>query len=210
MKRYAVSLVILVVGLFWVSVGAPVWGGQGLLEPSQPSPVATPAPVDPAQLAQKDAKAKGILLESAVGKAMLAGRKEGQDYWVSISHGERPFHGQQVAWVNIVFAEPVSYEGKITTASDPCKDRIGPDERLDPDDPCLNELRDYGTAYVTFPDVRDVYATVELRRRNVVDVYTMDTPPDILADTIKYYDDPTGYAKDYESKADAFEGRPEQ
>jgi len=149
-----------------------------------------------------DAKVKEILFENEPIKAMAAGRELGTDYWLSISpHG--PLHGQRVARVNVVFAEPVSYSGEILWASDPCQGHTGEDERLDPDDPCLDEPREYGTRYVIFPNVRDVYATVELGRRDVIEVFTMDTPPDILEDTIRYYKDPIEYRKYYEGKIES-------
>ena len=159
--------------------------------------------IDAALGAQYDAKVKEILFENEPIKAIAAGRELGSDYWLSITHVWRPLHGQRVARVNVVFADPVSYSGEILWASDPCQGHTGEDERLDPDDPCLDEPREYGTRYVIFPNVRDVYATVELGRRDVIEVFTMDTPPDVLEDTIRYYKDPIEYRKYYEGKIES-------
>jgi len=156
-----------------------------------------------AQAEFPDAKVKEILFENEPIKAIAAGRELGSDYWLSITHVWRPLHGQRVARVNVVFAEPVSYSGAILWASDPCQGHTGEDERLDPDDPCLDELREYGTRYVIFPNVRDVYATVELGRSDVIEVFTMDTPPDVLEDTIRYYKNPIEYRKYYEGKIES-------
>ncbi|MGQ9571815.1 MAG: hypothetical protein ACUVV3_01285 [Dehalococcoidia bacterium] len=193
MKRYALSLAILALGLFWVSVGAPVWGGQSLLEPSEPPPAATPDDDDPAELAEKDAEVRDILSGDETIKALLAGRTEGRDYWIRISYvyeymeaantGEKP-----IAMVNIYFDPPLSYAGEVPViASDPCKGRRGADERLDPDDPCMREPKEYSSDYRTFTDAQGIVARVELPRRQVVDVFQVPVHPTEMADIQRSY-----------------------
>ena len=204
--------IVPLLGIAAVAAGAAVGGCFSVEDPDR-----TGLPVDcdtsdpecvkqidaAAQAEFPDAKVKEILFENEPIKAIAAGRELGSDYWLSITHVWRPLHGQRVARVNVVFAEPVSYSGAILWASDPCQGHTGEDERLDPDDPCLDELREYGTRYVIFPNVRDVYATVELGRSDVIEVFTMDTPPDVLEDTIRYYKNPIEYRKYYEGKIES-------
>jgi hypothetical protein len=213
MPRLALlARIVPLLGIAAVAAGAAVGGCFSVEDPDR-----TGLPVDcdtsdpecvkqidaAAQAEFPDAKVKEILFENEPIKAIAAGRELGSDYWLSITNVWRPLHGQRVARVNVVFAEPVSYSGEILWASDPCQGHTGEDERLDPDDPCLDEPREYGTRYVIFPNVRDVYATVELGRRDVIEVFTMDTPPDVLEDTIRYYKDPIEYRKYYEGKIES-------
>lgn len=192
MKRYAVSLTILILGLFWVGVGAPVWGGQSLLEPTEPSPVVTPVPPDPAELAEKDAKVKEIVSDNEAIKAMLAGREEGRDYWIRISYvyeyleaantGEKP-----IAMVDIYFEPPLSYAGEVPIMSQPCKGHYGADERLDPDDPCMDEPKEYGSEYRSLTDAQVVTAQIDLRRREVVEVFQSPVSKEAMEDIQRRY-----------------------
>jgi hypothetical protein len=144
----------------------------------------TPVPVDPAAAAERDARVREILLESKVGRALLAGREEGRDYWViDISHFWLLLHGERAARVTIAFAEPVSYEGEIPTASDPCRGTRG---EYDPDDPCHDERWEYGTEYAAFSDMREFHFTVEVDRGELIGVFAMDTPADIVDDMIEW------------------------
>lgn len=144
----------------------------------------TPVPLDPAAAAERDARVREILLESEVGKVLLAGREEGRDYWVvDISHIWPLLHGERTARVTIAFAQPVSYQGELPTVSDPCWGTRG---EYDPDNPCHDEPWEYGTRYTTFSDVRDFHFTVEVDRAELIEAYSMDTPPDIVDDMIEW------------------------
>jgi len=180
MKRYALPLVILAVGLFWVSVGAWLWGGQSLLESSKPAP--EPSPTATPDSTEKDAQVREIVFGHEAMKAMLAGREEGRDYWIIISYvyeyreaantGEKP-----IAMVDFFFDPPLSGAGEIPViVFDPCSGHYGEDERLDPADPCMNEPKEYGTKYREFTDVQQVVATVDLRRGELVDVWPVPFP----------------------------------
>ena len=179
MKRYLLSLAILVVGLFWVSVGAPVWGGQSLLEPAQPGPEATPDPEDPSLFPyspERDAKVTEILSKTEVVNAMLTGRELGRDYWMRVSYvydykeaansGEKP-----IAMVDIYFDPPLSFGGEVPVYSDPCSGHYGDDERLEPDDPCMTAPKEYSTEYRSFTDAQAITAQIDLRRGDVVEVF---------------------------------------
>lgn len=151
---------------------------------------ARPTPVPTAETADRDVRAREVLLESEVGKALLAGREEGRDYWLSITQLTQLLHGQRAARIQIVFAEPVFYAGEIATASDQCQGTRG---EFDPDDPCHDEPWVYGTRYVTFADVRDIHGTVEVDSGRVVNIFAMDTPPDIVDDMIEYFKSRQGH-----------------
>jgi hypothetical protein len=190
-KRYALSLAILVVGLFWVSVGAPVWGGQSLLERSKPvqpsSPTATP------DSREKDAKVMAIVLQNKTIEGMLAGRVEGRDYWIrigytfehaeSVSTEENP-----IAMVHFYFDPPVSYAGEFPViVSDPCSGHYGEDERLDPDDPCMKEPKEYGSALGALVDAQGIVAQVDLRRGELVEVFQPPVAVEEMQDIRRRY-----------------------
>jgi hypothetical protein len=183
MKRYVVSLAILIVGLFWVSVGAPVWGGQSLLEPSRPTPQATPDPYDPTLFPyspERDARVTEILSKTEAVNGMLAGRELGRDYWIRVSYvydykearnsGEKP-----IAMVDIYFDPPLSFSGEVPVYSDPCSGHYGEDERLEPDDPCMAAPKEYGSAHQSFTDAQVITTEVDLRRGEVVQVFQSPT-----------------------------------
>ena len=180
MKRYALALVILAVGLFWVSVGAPVWGGQSLLEHSTPAP--KPSPTATPDSSEEDAEVMAIVLEDKAMEGMLTGRQEGRDYWVIISHTDEyrdaPDTGEKpIAMVDIFFDPPISYEGEFPVIlSDPCSGHYGEDERLDPADPCMDEPKEYGRVHGGPVDAQQITLTVDLRRGELVDVFQFGLP----------------------------------
>ena len=188
MKRYALSLAILILGLFWVSVDAPIWGGQSLLKPAEPTPVATPT-TNPAEWAEKKVKVREILFANEAIKAMTAGRVEGQDYWMDLSdvNRENSTHGDEGAIVDMVFAKPVSYAGEVPEASDPCAGHYGEDERVPEGDPCLKQAREYSTVYRAFTDVSHISGRVDTRRGEVVDLFAMYETPHTLEGTIQWF-----------------------
>ena len=191
MKRYLLSLAILVVGLFWVGVGAPVWGGDSLLQPSQPTPKAGPDPYDPVLVpydAGRDAEVTKILGETKAISTMLSGRELGRDYWIRVSyvyeHREDPRNSGEkpLAMVDIFFDPPVSFSGDVPTHSDPCSGRYGTDERLEPNDPCLTAAKEYWNEHQTFSDVQWITAETDLRRGAVVEIFQNATPTYELPD----------------------------
>jgi len=180
MKRYALSLAILAVGLFWISVGAPVWGGQSLLEHSTPAP--KPSPTATPDSSEEDAEVMAIVLEDKAMEGMLTGRQEGRDYWVIISHTDEyrdaPDTGEKpIAMVDIFFDPPISYEGEFPVIlSDPCSGHYGEDESLDPGDPCMDEPSEYGSKYLDLTGAEHIVAKVDLRRQELVDVFPLSIP----------------------------------
>jgi len=168
-----------------VSTSSMFEGGPHTFDVSVDHGGAKPAPVplDPAERAERDAGAKEILLESEVGKALLAGREEGRDYWViDISHFDALLHGERAAGVTIAFAEPVSYQGEIPSVSDRCNGTRG---EYVPDDPCHDAPWNYGTRDATFSDVRDFHFTVETDRGELIEVFSAGSPADIVDDMIE-------------------------
>ena len=191
MKRYLLSLAILVGGFTWIVMGAPVWSGVSLLEESEPAPLTTPSPTESPE---KDLAVKQLLSQNDAVEAILAGREEGRDYWIRIDYvyeymearntGEKP-----IAMVNIYFDPPVSFAGNVPTASDPCKGHRGADERLDPNDPCINEAPTYSTVHREFKESRGIVAKIDLRLGEVVDVFELGPAPYEIEDAKR------GYAK---------------
>jgi hypothetical protein len=126
-----------------------------------------------------------ILFENTVIQAIAAGRQIGRDFWiVDVAHFTRPVYGTWESAVAMVFAEPVSYQGELPTASEPCEGHYGPDEQVDEDDPCLDEPREYGTEFASLSG-RVIHAWVDVIRGEVVYFFAPDdTPPDVLEDMI--------------------------
>ena len=175
MKRYLLSLAILVVGLFWIGVGAPVWGGESLLEPSEPKPKAVDLydPISFPYDAERDAGVMKILGQNKTVSAMLAGRELGRDYWIQVSGDYPGRDGKGTAMVDIYFDPPVSYAGEVPARSDPCVGIVDPPD----DDPCYSEPREYLTKYKTFSDVQVITAVTDLKRGAVVDILDFGYPP---------------------------------
>lgn len=139
-----------------------------------------------------DARVKEILFEDGAIKAMLAGREEGRDYWIRISYvyehrgignyGEKP-----IAMVDIYFDPPLSYAGELPAImSDPCAGH-GVEGWLDPDDPCVDEPKEYGSAYRSFTDARCVTAQVNLPGGEVVTVFQSPVSQDDMEDIQRRY-----------------------
>ena len=139
-----------------------------------------------------DARVKEILFENEVIKAMVAGREEGRDYWIRISYvyehrgignyGEKP-----IAMVDIYFDPPLSYAGELPAImSDPCAGH-GVEGWLDPDDPCVDEPKEYGSAYRSFTDARCVTAQVNLPGGEVVTVFQSPVSQDDMEDIQRRY-----------------------
>jgi hypothetical protein len=144
------------------------------------TPEPTPSP-------EQDAAVREILFENEVIKAMVAGREEGRDYWIRISYvyehrgignyGEKP-----IAMVDIYFDPPLSYAGELPAImSDPCAGH-GVEGWLDPDDPCVDEPKEYGSAYRSFADARCVTAQVNLPGGEVVTVFQSPVSQDDMED----------------------------
>jgi len=145
---------------------------------------ARPTPVPTAETADRDARASEILLESEVGKALLAGREEHLDYWLVISQSGW-LHGHDVARVQILFPEPVSYVGEMPRISNPCQGTRG---EFDPDDPCNDEPWVHGTVPVALSDVQDVHLEVELDSGRVADMFVVPVEdPQDFEEMLEYF-----------------------
>lgn len=157
----------------------------GFSVPLLTTPEPTPSP-------ERDVKVKEILSGTEAIKAMLAGREEGRDYWIRISYvyeymeaantGDKP-----IAMVHIYFDPPVSYTGDVPLMSDPCSGRRGPDERLDPDDPCMSQPKEYGSSYRSFTDAQGIVAQVDLPRGEVVEVFQAPVAVEEMEDIKRRY-----------------------
>lgn len=189
MKRYALSLAILILGIFWIGVGAPVWGGINLLEESEPTPSTTAAPTESPE---KDAQVREILFQNDAVKGILAGREEARDYWLRIDYGYGYYEDAKdtdekpMAMVNMYFDPPVSWNGQVPIRSSPCQTHYQ-DDWLDPNDPCRNELPQFGAGYREFSQAQGIAAEVDLRRGQVVQVFEVPVTPDEMKDAQKRY-----------------------
>ena len=137
---------------------------------------------------ERVAELTSILCGDPTVKAILAGRKLGSDYWIGISYvyehadvgnkGEEPF-----AMVDFFFDPPVSYAGEVAAiVADPCRGH-GVEGRLDPNDPCVDEPKEYGSEYREFIDAQHVTAEIDFRRGEVVEVF--QSP--VAWETIDYF-----------------------
>jgi hypothetical protein len=127
-------------------------------------------------------------------QALTARRALGRDLWIRISYvyeyreaansGEFP-----IAMVNLYFDPPVSYSGEVPFDADPCTGHYGADERLDPDDPCMDAPHEYGRRLEEFAGATGIVAQVDFRRDEVVDMFAVPFPvdPGDMADIRGYY-----------------------
>lgn len=148
--------------------------------------VQNPTPAAPERVAELTR----ILCGDATVKAVVAGRELGRDYWIGISyvyeHADVPNSGEKpIAMVHFFFDPPVSYRGEVAAiVADPCRGH-GVEGRLDPNDPCVDEPKEYGSEYREFVDAQQVTAEVDFRRGEVVEVF--QGPPGIAWVTIDYF-----------------------
>ena len=132
---------------------------------------------------ERDALAKEIAFGSEAVRALIAGRQEGRDYWIVISHvyhhgrgtqdvGERP-----LAMLDFYFEVPVSYAGEVPTIIfDPCDSRLDDSGNLiDPNDPCIDEPDEYGTRHLEFANVQHVTVEVNFPLGEVVELFHHET-----------------------------------
>jgi len=131
--------------------------------------------------------------EDAV-KALVAGRVAGRDLWIRVSYvyeyreadnlGEFP-----IAMVNLYFDPALSYGGEVPVQTDPCSGHYGDDERLEPDDPCMDAPHEYGRRLEEFAGATGVVAQVDFRRGEVVELFAVPFPvdPGDMADIRGYY-----------------------
>jgi hypothetical protein len=132
-----------------------------------------------------DPAVKQVFLRNSVVRQLIGDGVEREDYWLIIdSLGADPGHGDEGGMVVAAFRLPVSYSGPGPTRTSPC--RAGADERVDRDDPCRDEPREYGTTQYDFHDVRVVHFQVDTGRGDVVWMFPDDTPDDIVEDMIRW------------------------
>jgi hypothetical protein len=149
------------------------------------TPEPTPSPEQVARMGQ-------ILYGNETIKAMLAGREDGRDYWIRVSYvyehrGIRNYGEKPIAMVHIYFDPPLSFAGEVPVITkDPCRGH-GDEGYLDPNDPCVDEPKEYGTEYQTFTGVQGVVAQVDLPRGEVVQIFAAPVTPEELTDIRSQY-----------------------
>ncbi len=144
---------------------------RGVLEANRP----TPRRLDP--------RVKALLLADSAIQAMVAGRKEGIDYWMDLNPIANGAHGDEGAGVSIMFAKPVSYDGVVNIASDPCSGH-GQEGGIDPNDPCLKEPRQFGSKQASVVNARIILAQVDVKKGEVFNIYHDELPPAVVDEMI--------------------------
>jgi hypothetical protein len=184
MKRYLLSLTILTVGIAWIVVGAPAWGGQSLLQPAKPTPTVS---AQPTASPDQDTAVKGVVEANDAIKTILTGHKEGSDYWVRIDYVDRwktsKKDSNPVAMVNIYFDPPVSFSVDVPAESDPCSGHYGDDGYLtNPDDSCTSQTSVVSVVHRDFLNAQVIVVEVDLRSHAVVEAFQEGYSTDELKD----------------------------
>ena len=107
-------------------------------------------------------------------------------YWLDIGSTGNPGHGDlpgELAGAFMVFAQPVSWEGMVNTASQPCAGK-GNEGHVDPDHPCRLVEREFGQEFRSYSDVRVIRAQVFVRQGLVANMFGSSPDPSILQQTI--------------------------
>jgi hypothetical protein len=148
-------------------------------------PAQHPEPASPERVSELTR----ILCGDEAVTSVVAGRWAGRDLWIRVSYvyeyreadnsGEFPS-----AMVNLYFDPPLSYAGEVPVQTDPCSGHYGDDERLDPDDPCMDAPHEYGRRHQEFAGATGVVARVDFRRGEVVELFAVPfaVAPEEMAD----------------------------
>jgi len=151
----------------------PVQTACSKSDPTCKSPAApTPLPLDPTVLS--------ILSRDSVVRELVGAGEPWKDYWLDMLGTSNGPHGDQLNRVVMLFARPISFSGVVPSMSDPCSGHGGEDDRVAPDDPCIQEPRVYGTSYVEFHGIRAVHVAVDVGRAAVVEVFGDDSGDQIV------------------------------
>jgi hypothetical protein len=124
----------------------------------------------PAYPREEGDEVERVLFANEAIQAMTAGHEIWRGLQVAISPMTDTRRGV-THMVDLYLTPPLSYEGEVPTMSDPCKGHFGPDERLDPDDPCHNEQREYGMEKVSWHGVGIVHVAIDIDRGEVVRIF---------------------------------------
>lgn len=210
MKRYLLSLVVLFVGLGWLAVGAPVWGGGSLLQPSTEVDVENPGcnpddeecwkkveeainapdPEHPLVSPEQEKKAREIILADPVVQHLLSGREEGRDYFLRFDHpalGEDRSAAKQgfvLVGATLYVDPPVDYSGPLPQMTRPCEGH-GYEGYVEDDDPCLDVAVEYLTEDVSWKQTYAIVPTVHLGLGKVIDLYRIGMTPDMWPDEVR-------------------------
>lgn len=187
MRRYVIaflSLTIVVAGSVWVGLGTPGIGGDS---PPAGDAELTNEALDAQQATHGSAvpSMREVIFADENLRGIIGSRVEGQDYWLNIQ--------QFASWgpdgggmATIAFARPVSFSGEVLTGSQPCRGH-GNEGDVDPDDPCLDEAREYSNLSLAFSDMRVIHMEVDLQRGELVALFPDDSPPHIVDEMIAYF-----------------------
>lgn len=199
MLRYIVSLAILVIGLGWLAVGAPVGGTfDDVMAQISDGPAVVPAGVEACDISEPgclerqpdppprhtDQRITDLLAREEIPRTFLADLAEGTDYWTNFTIFE-PSHGDNVAMIELVFARPVSFEGDVPSASAPC-DGVGDEGDVPEDHPCLEAPREYSERTIAFSG-RVIHLQVDLDRGEVINVSPLVFPDEVIDEMIEYF-----------------------
>lgn len=194
LKFFVPVLILVVVAGIWLGLGLPIIGGPellrsdseeffadflanpdrycDLLDPSCLAAVETVAAIGRPTPIPDDPRARDVVFQDQTLQPLLTGQ-EGVDYWIQIDTYDRLIHGSEGAAMTIVFAEPTSFEGSVLRGTDPCSGQRN-DGYLAPDNPCLDEEREFETIDVSFKDIRVLYGGINPELGFVLNLFTMD------------------------------------
>ena len=188
MAKYVVSVLILAAGIVWLTLGAPVIGGPGLLESELPhdftrNPDAycdesnpdcqsliaaarnevrpTPLPDDP--------RVRDVFLANDLIETLTSAGQEGLDYWIKVDGWRELEHGTAGATAFIFFEDPVSFEADVSYSISPC----APHSRegyVPRDHPCKDDSYKFEMQHRAFDDVYQLRANIDPNSGLVFDI----------------------------------------
>jgi hypothetical protein len=174
MKRYLLSLIILFVGLGWLAMGAPVWGGQSLLQPTEEKPEEPDAVVTLS--ADQKLMVEDIILENSALKGMILGPDSNREPLIRVQSYVSPDitaakRGSVLALANVFFDPPISFSGELPRQTNPCEGYPRVDGAIPEDAPCWDLPVEFITEYVEWHDITTVTVVVDIQEKKVVVVW---------------------------------------
>lgn len=158
--------------LTWLATPAPdcpgePWGVFGVTQETSLLPTLGPKPER-----WDDFVKSAVMTESSI-HPLFEGKVEGVDYeWEYISQSSEPLHQRWEAVASVLFAEPLSFSGRVPHAPSPC-DGEYENEQLDPEHPCLGEPRVVVREDVEVSGVVRLLVIVDVQLPAVLDVSWM-------------------------------------
>ncbi len=120
-----------------------------------------------------DERIREILMEDPAIQAMVGEGREGEDYWLRLTPKTAPWMGGDGAMADLVFANPVYYEGEVWSSSNPCAGQSD-EGYVDPAQGCYSEFPEYSKVPSLITDARVISARVDITPGVVVSITSED------------------------------------